>query len=465
MSEPSTIGEGGNEVSLLVLGDGDFSYSLDLARHLVTSSTVSSVYKSEKLFHLVATGFDSLEALTSKYKDSNFLLTKLRGLDQSDMAAKGSVLRVTVHHNVNAIQSSPSAKQLPGIFPSHYRHRHVVFNHPHLGTEDAARHARFLCHLFHSVSTVWLGIGPKQDDDDGWFHLTLVQGQFERWKCQQAAERHNMVLADSRPFRAPQVDNPYYHHRRHQTGKSFASRTPDGSVTYTFRQRRNTNSDQEHQQDDTTTPVLVAALLDLELNATTGRDDGHSGDSKNIQQNKDSLPFPCPHCDKRFKEERSRKCHVKAVHENKKRKRAQEDITSTTTIIYACNLCCIQNPETGTNGPRIFQSAQALEDHNKAKHFGKHDTIKPDWFYPTGAPVQNENHKAEEDSYGFCDICGLVFPDAKAQEDHEKQFLPWDGSSASSDEAQVKFQCSSCSKQFRDLRAQKQHENFCLHSS
>jgi uncharacterized C2H2 Zn-finger protein len=417
-------------ILVLVLGDGDFSYSLDLASHLVNSQAAFE-YSRGRSFHLVATGFDSHGALVSKYKNSSLFLTKLEGMHESPLAAaatitattKKQMLRVSLHHNVNAITTENA-----GIPPA----THVVFNHPHLGTENAALHARFLCHLFHSVKTVWL------TGEAGYFHLTLVQGQFERWNCQAAAAKHNMVLIDSRPFRAPRVGSPYYQRRRHQTGKSFASRAPEGSIAFTF--RRETIK----LGADATVPMILACLLDLKV--------GEDNPVAHAATNNNHAPdvFVCPHCRKSFQEERSRDCHVRAVHE-KKRKRD----------IYSCPLCLTTtNPHTGAQGPRIFPTAQALQDHNKAKHLGKYESIKPDWCSGAEAvqvlDTSNVTHKS-------CEICGLPFQNSKQEEYHKQEFLP-SGDLTAGREG-LTFVCPICKKTFRDQRAQKQHENFCLLST
>jgi len=483
-------------VTVLVLGDGDFSYSYDLARHLLATSELHP----NRSLQLVATGLDSHESLTEKYKDACFLLKQLTRLDKSprlrpkdDHAVPSStnLLHVSVHHGVNAIhQMTNQSDNLPtatnGDIPKAH---HVVFNHPHLGREDAVLHSQFLCHLFHSVSTLWLhtttsatsekSINNNNDDDnntrDAYFHLTLVAGQYERWNCRQAAERHGMMLINQRPFRAPQVPNPYYQQRRHQSGKSFAARAPEGSMTYTFVRKHSPNS-QDNQQDrtridnpDPDVGEFVAKLLGLEL-GTSSLPVGEQGADHNYQE----LEFSCPFCEKSFREERSRKSHIKALHGegNKKRKRdddTNEEEGEEVIMQHSCSLCLSRDGK----GPRMFRNEQALVDHQKAKHAAKHDVIKPDWHSTNKGSHSNshdggrqqESNSTIVNHFGSCEICGLVFCSSTSRIDHAQAFVPSDAISSVSKPEVLPFECTFCRKRFLESRAQLQHENFCSRRS
>ena len=99
------------EVILLVLGDGDYSYSCDWATYLATKATVFQ----DKSLHLIATGLDSRKALDLKYKDSNFMLNKLIGVDGTPRTSGVGqpTIRVSIHHNTNAIHSNDRPHTLP----------------------------------------------------------------------------------------------------------------------------------------------------------------------------------------------------------------------------------------------------------------------------------------------------------------------------------------------------------------
>ena len=64
-NENPTVEEGDSEsVVYLTLGDGDFTYSLDLARYMKLSGGSKSSLKPQKIMKLILTGVDTLEALT-----------------------------------------------------------------------------------------------------------------------------------------------------------------------------------------------------------------------------------------------------------------------------------------------------------------------------------------------------------------------------------------------------------------
>lgn len=509
-SSSSTRIRGDGIITLLVLGDGDFSFSFDWARHL--AQNVSSIFlttRSTELVQLLATGLDSKESLLAKYKDSNFLLKGLQGLDKTEKRcgkrgehdSEKMSLHVSVHHGVNAIcRAVPELPPFPfdnllgSNSNNNSRAHHVVFHHPHLGTEDAVLHAQFLCHLFHSVANVWLMESNNKGEDgennhtatattllhSGCFHLTLVIGQFVRWKCAVAAQRHGMVLIHQRPFRPPQVENPYYQHRRHQTGKSFAARAPAGSETYTFA-RCNTGDNTQpkvslpDKGDDSSTKKkqiedFISALLESTDAGRESKDANSKSSNNNNHSNSNNVVmFACPHCNKAFREERSRKCHVKSVHGSQgDNKRKRED-----AMTYSCSLCQSKDGE----GPRLFQTAKALAAHQKAKHLQdeEHNEIKPNWLRPSVTTIVNKDGGDSIDvatkitnsseRHGCCDICGLIFESVNSRDTHRFAFVPSDVNAAATSGAGkpdfLSFVCNYCKKGFRENRAQRQHENFC----
>jgi uncharacterized C2H2 Zn-finger protein len=403
----SLSSEESNPLIFLTLGDGDFSFSLDLATYLADEK-VRSQQQHETWFlqgrkiRLVATGIDSIDELTEKYRDSQFLLKRLISLNGCND------LSVKVRHEVNAVMAADSTN---AVVDDAIKAHHVIFNHPHLGTENAVLHSRFLCHLFHAVSKSWLQNG-------GLFHLTLVKGQADRWECKRAADRAGMVLVDECPFRPIPITDAYYQHRRHQTGKSFVSRARGGSETLTFARKQ----DKDLWRGDGSARLLW--YRNLEMNETV---------------------FECPHCDRTFKEERSVKNHVKSKHATeKKRKRDVEGDT------FVCSQC---QPE-----PRAFESSQALEDHIQAKHNALHTDITPDWY--CASETETASSIMDTVDFGECEICGLKYCNQAEEAVHSKAFLPG-ATPMPEDECNVAFNCSYCSKSFREKRAKLQHENIC----
>jgi uncharacterized C2H2 Zn-finger protein len=395
-------------VTFLTLGDGDFSYSLDMAMYLSRSTKANKTAALPS--RILATGIDSLEEVNSKYRNAPFLAKQLLSLNQE------ASISVTILHGINAVQPPPL------IEADSWQADHVIFNHPHVGTEDATLHSRFISHFLDTCSSYWMR------RDGGILHLTLVKGQYERWKCEESAQRHDLILLETNYF-VPPPGGGHYHHRRHQTGKSFASRATGGSETLTFGRTKDRGK-------------YVATCLPWQTHALVEEE------------------FPCPFCEKTFREERSRTSHLKAVHSNdseKKRKRNE---------FFHCQSCT-----------RTFTYEQALTDHVRAKHTSLHSIIQPTWAgkdyspqEPRSDDTSNLNRvqaASENATYGSCSVCGMIYKTKEHETKHLKEFVPVASSVADAVRvtkeagAIMEHQCSFCNKQFRDKRAQLQHENFC----
>lgn len=483
----------------ITLGDGDFTYSLDLCRFLRAQASLKSVEEynheqkkiqsgdddkndnddqEEKIFSVFCTGIDSRSELQAKYGDIENTLKRISSLsgkvptllntNKQDYSA--STMNIHLHHCVNAIHSDcPTDLKPEPTLPPGCKFKQVIFNHPHLGSEDAAKHSRFLAHFFHSASNHWLS------HSGGVLHLTLVKGQYERWKCEDAAKKNGFVVLNRGSFNPPPPPGHYvdkmmmmnrteeedgersckkfklmpftnatkayqnrddyknrFQHRRHQSGKSFASRAEGGSETITFGRKVNCGS-------------YVATCLPWQ----------------NFQY-EDLLSvksLECPHCDKCFGDNRALKNHIKCVHTNGR--------TVDKATAYTCALC------KGTQ--RIFTSEKALEAHKKAKH-GKHIDVKPDWAKEECTQCPNETkkdlqshpnditrntntttNKEEQVIISHCSVCDLKFYSVEDELKHLEEFIPVTTTNVKS----KTYQCSSCSKVFHDRRAQQQHENFC----
>lgn len=444
-------------VVVLTLGDGDFSWSLDLARYLLRTALTknsddegpartNSARGPRRQVQLIATGIDSVSELQSKYKaDCEFALRELKRIGKEDPQH----LQVQVRHEVNAIvDSSTALSSKSDLLSATTKADVVIFNHPHLGTEDARLHAQFLCHLFHSVYNVWL------KSAGGVFYLTLAHGQFERWKCMDAATRHEMELLDRYCFVANPmtVNEPYYKHRRHQSGKSFAGRT-SGSETFAFVRKRA----REKQNGLMITSSLFPSLPWFVKKKSYG-DNGSSGSERSTVSKDESAKttasvraFSCPQCEKSFREERSLKNHIKSKHSEGNHKRKREDGL---TCPYCRDSTAI---EKGEAEQRVFADSSALNAHIRAKHQAIHRTILPEW---AEANKSSGDTTATLDGnmkpMGACTICGNEYYSRQDEEEHRTVFVPSRHQPPTST-----FACQFCSKSFSQKRAQLQHENFC----
>jgi hypothetical protein len=454
-----------NEIVFITLGDGDFTWSLDLGRYLLwlwstttattttTLPTMKDVVKDEtttvlppecKSIRLIVTGIDSLNGFQQKYRNYKYTLRELDQLNtkspttvdrhnNNNNSNCGCQIQVEVHHEVNAIISCTSNS-------THIPRGHVIiFHHPHLGIEDAKLHHQFLCHLFHSVQQYWM-LPSIMVSGGGVFHLTLANGQYDRWECHTAAQRNGMKLVQQSIF----VANPsivgwpttttttYYKQRRHQTGKSFASRT-SGSTTYTF----------IRESDDDTNTGIIHSLLQIRLPWFVSNDIRKSDEISAIP----STSFTCTICDKQFREARSLKNHMTSVHSNNKRKRSETDIAT-----FICHLC----------QARSFHSSEALHDHMIAKHNGIHSTIVPNNGLTRHTAVSSTDQchdlKTTPHPDGNCSICDAVLTSSNDITHHYKSFIP---SLADTNNKVEMRECQFCRKSFHQVRAQQQHENFC----
>ena len=447
----SSMGEVNNKPMVyLTLGDGDFTYSLDLVRYLKLSSENPESSVKRKPVKLILTGVDEFEALISKYKDSPSILQEIRNQESERLS-----LSLTIRHGVNAIVN-PNEKMISNEHV-HEAADHVLFHHPHLGTENCNLHKRFLAHLFHSVENHWM------KKNGGIFHLTLVQGQYDRWQCKEQAERHGLELIQKSPFSPPPLKTLMniidtktkeicninrYHYRRHQTGKSFATRRPNShSITYTFGRTIDKG-------------MYVATTLPWQIPDPSSSD--IKTQPKTLSSVKSSM-FVCSFCNKEFSEKRSLKCHLRDKHsstevpkeesngrEQPRKKTKLETAKTSTKMKISTFPCLLCQPQ------RIFQSEKALQSHVRAKHVGIYTYIAPDWSI-----AKTKKNLGDEDAFAKgetrtnsneCRICGFKLI-GQSLSRHFRDFLPVDGLQ--------EFACDFCSKLFREERAKFQHMNFC----
>ena len=163
---------------------------------------------------------------------------------------------------------------------------------------------------------------------------------------------------------------------------------------------------------------------------------------------------------------------------------------------WTCALCDERLPMTTR---RTFPNEGALVAHQRAKHFGLHLDIKPDWHRrndeddiaeSTGTnDVEIDGHDRKDadlrddvpSSIGrgtqtppCCPICDRRFCMGMDESRHVIEFLPSSSAIAMATargstkwdlqhriNPSPSYECSHCAKSFGDVRAQRQHENFC----
>lgn len=127
-------------MNVLILGDGNFSFSLALAKLIQSNSPIICSYLSipttlNSKLTLYCSSIDSSTQLYKKYSDCYDIIQKLLNFNF-----------VHVLHNVNAWQLESQFSNLQFDL--------VIWNHPHVGREDFNLHSFLIAHFFHSCKTV-----------------------------------------------------------------------------------------------------------------------------------------------------------------------------------------------------------------------------------------------------------------------------------------------------------------------
>ncbi len=124
---------------ILVLGDGNFSFSHSLVQQLETFRNGNPDLHP----NVVSTSFDSRTNLIRKYPEAEH---KLRDLQNKDR-----ISWISIFHNIDATRIRDSFNKQHhdcGAFDD------VVFNFPHLGFENVRVHNCLLAHIMESSKSV-----------------------------------------------------------------------------------------------------------------------------------------------------------------------------------------------------------------------------------------------------------------------------------------------------------------------
>ena len=311
-----------SSTQLLLLGEGDFSFTHSLSNSPTGISFLSLPYTS-----IIATSLDSKQEVIQKYPSF---------LDKKFPAS------VQIFHNVNALDLSTWPPQV-------LHNATILWNHPHCGRENAKEHFQLLAHFFHTISSRDCGV-----------IISLIQGQYERWKVEEAANKFGFYLQKSPIEFNPSSDFPGYEARRNLSGTSFkSSPTPNQtgkSFFYIFK---------KHFVPGVNN-VMVDDLADPSV----------------------SLPeYKCSLCEmeKTFKTQQGLKTHIRQVHELLKYTDRQTE--------YVCKICYLK-----------FNGKEALDNHS----YNVHEFKK--LFLENKHMVEKRDRDGTESSY-CCEICGSCDPD------------------------------------------------------
>ncbi|KAI4989895.1 hypothetical protein ZWY2020_038258 [Hordeum vulgare] len=215
--------------SILVVGDGDFSFSLALA----------TTFGSGK--NLVATSLDSYGYLTTWYSSAGSNVASLKSMG------------ATVLHDVDVREMKSHAHLKLNRFDR------IVFNFPHAGfTGNETQqhmiksHRLLVLAFFRNASHL---LRP-----DGEIHVTHRTGHpYDRWEIQQLASGSALVMSNKESFF--KYYYPGYNQKRGSGSRCNEGFPIDGSFTFKFRMER---------KEDGSAPIPLAAGLDLmKLEAVT----------------------------------------------------------------------------------------------------------------------------------------------------------------------------------------------------
>ncbi|KAG1687745.1 hypothetical protein DVH05_004614 [Phytophthora capsici] len=375
---------------VLTVGDGNFSYSLALAKQHKNGGNDTEL-------QLTATSYDSYDELVAKYPECKRICAQLKELGAS------------VLHRVDATNIRES---LVAAGAEEFKFDSVVFNHPHCGEENVRRHQSLLSHFYSSALEV------LEEKEESEVLLTLAEGQPQRWEAVERGIKAGLKLHRQ----VDDVDNDEvfglaYERKRHQNGKSFHQVTLHGekkkqsSTLFIFR-----------WQND----VKATDLTEEKNKAPVSR--------KRKAESELPLEFACTQCERSFKSDQGLRTHVHMVHEL--------EGGAVKKVLLPCEFC-----------DRTFKKEDARRQHQLAKH-GQDPMIKPDWYEKQqvqASPVDKVSTVTETESK-TCSICQLIFTSSEDFDAHWQKLQP---------RAAVKRQCPTCSREFDEERALRQHQNFC----
>ncbi|KAI9980277.1 hypothetical protein PInf_026458 [Phytophthora infestans] len=400
---------------VLTVGDGNFSYSLALAKQHKNQGNDTPV-------QLTATSYDSYNELVAKYPESKRICGQLKELGASVM------------HRVDATNLRESlvaagAEQL--TFDA------VVFNHPHCGEENVRRHQSLLSHFYTSALEI---LEDSEEDEGNGILLTLAEGQPERWQAVERALQAGLRLHR----RVDDVDNDAvfglkYERKRHQNGKSFhqvtlhGERKKQASTLFIFRRQNKATEAATGEVKATATDPAVT----LERKSSLSR--------KRKAESELPFEFACTQCDRSFKSAQGLRTHVHMVHELEGGAKANK-------VLLPCEFC-----------DRTFKKEDARRQHQLAKH-GKDPLIRPDWYEKQQTEAANAASRYSDKVVAAaaslttdsdpktCSICLLSFTTSEDFDAHWQKLQP---------RASAKRNCPTCSREFDEERALRQHQNFC----
>lgn len=340
-------------VKFILVGEGDFSFA--------NSVRADSFYSSVGLIasEIVATSLDSFDEVVSKYPHFSPRAKNVRfmyGVDVLDISTMESLC-------------GESACAL-------------VWNHPHLGVEDAVLHAELMVHLWYTMSAL---LHVKH------VFLSFIPGQFDRWKVGESTRDFTLC----KRWDLDPTQFPGFVPRRNFSGTNFKNThaQPTAEIVSEFYYFvRNTHERREcvdhtfvesttHERSDC---VNVGVIAQFECN-TCGKTfrsaqglGTHTRQVHELNKYSDETLVECHLCGKSFKGAIHLEKHIRGIHvESKPGKSVSTDVQT-----QMCAICkSTRHTEFVTRKvpesfpcescPRIFRELRAVTQHCLQVHTNK----------------------------------------------------------------------------------------------
>ncbi|KAI8897373.1 hypothetical protein BC833DRAFT_527182 [Globomyces pollinis-pini] len=427
-----------NSFRILLLGDGNFSFSLALARHIQNNNEIAWNYlgiansiKSNDI-HIIATSFDSHKQLISKYDDAAIILSHLEKFKN-----------VSVLHEVNAWE-----------LPLHFENIRfnaislLVWNHPHLGTEDFRLHQFLMAHFFDSAVKVLKTDNVNEFMDEPFVRISLVQGQELRWNVHNQAGRTGLQTKSIELFN--ELLWPGYVVKRNKHGGSFKNahtkrhvRTTMKSCVHTFSLNclNPIPTEDIHPLLETLFGESFDSTFDMKPLIDAVGDLTPQKVNLHKKNRKQKPPAPadlkCIHCAKQLSSARAYHQHVHAIHEVLEYGSDWQNRPKT----FICEKC-----------GKGFRDEEAIWQHS----INRHTTIQPNELPTTpDALYANETSNTNDADYAYypCEVCGQsCIKQEWGKELHLESLKPSIG---------LDMVCPLCPSRFIEQRALYQHFKFC----
>ncbi|KAI8801919.1 hypothetical protein BJ742DRAFT_834958 [Cladochytrium replicatum] len=462
-------------VNVLALGDGNFSFSLALAKllwnspHSLSARSPAHDYLSlhspdPAKVHVIATSFEPTEhALAVKYPEVREILPAIRKFSPN----------ATVLHGINAWELD---KYDFALCDGETKFDIIYWNHPHLGTEDFRLHRFLMAHFFRSAADIL----KKPSSASPLLPvpcicISVVHGQAERWDLVREAARANLRLESRTPFQEELF--PGYVCKRNKTGHSFKNaatkrHTKSEMPSWLFRfvwdesdgsnhgdaavEAENGSSHNDVASPQPNPPVDTAeSISQPSPSPSVASLSIKPPQLPQQRRNRTKLPdakgdFPCEHCGKRLTSVRAHTQHVHTVH--------KLQLYGPTWRPDAPRSLQCSHPGCA----RTFKTEADKHQHEVNRHSVVEDSEVPDVARDVARIVGEEEDAGGEEEYGYvpCGVCGQsVVKRDWGMLLHLESLKPAVG---------LEMRCPKCSREeggrertFCERRALFQHYKFC----